>query len=156
MKQCTQSPATTGLVVTYSKSSPNTLSFVFRNSILCRLFLQPLYMHYTLSLSQTLRFCIYTHDTYIHTTHIRTCTNKHTYARPRNNFARHLIIFVRLHIMRARVYIYMRIVLACVCCVALSHFNCMHIFQCVDVNTVCAFYISISFAKHIRGREHKR
>lgn len=34
MKQCTQSPATTGLVVTYSKSSPTPQVFFSRNSVL--------------------------------------------------------------------------------------------------------------------------
>lgn len=119
MKQCTQSPATTGLVVTYSKSSPNTSSFVFRNSILCRLFLQPLYMHYTLSLSQTICFCIYTHI--IHRVHRYTYAHAPTNTRARvyNNFVRHLIFFGTPLCVPA----YVRIVLACVCCVALFAFQ---------------------------------
>lgn len=135
MKQCTQSPATTGLVVTYSKSSPNTSSFVFRNSILCRLFLQPLYMHYTLNLSQTLLLLhIHTHI-YTHT-HTHASTN-HTYACPRDNFCT-TPNFLRYTLC---VLAYVRIVLACVCCVASSAFQLHAYFSVCDVNTVCASYI---------------
>lgn len=133
MKQCTQSPATTGLVVTYSKFSPNTSSFLFLGTQFCvDYFCNP----YTcITPSGLLRFCTYTHS---HITHIQTHAYKTTtraHARAHNNFARHLI-FLNTHCACSACIVLMYVVLHSL---SILHAYCLLVY--VDVILLYMFFI---------------